>query len=352
MPDDTRRNADSTSRSLLRGVVQKYQENPYTMIRELGSAGSYGCVNEVKWTDDDGESPSTFACKTFYIEGQDPNKELQKEHKNILGLENISLNRRTHMVRLVEGFYVKPDTYCLVTEPVANELHLLHYLLESRSESDMKKLMGCLLVGLSILHDANIRHHDIHPRNILINNGVPIYTDFGLTRVFTDSDGSKTHGKAHHHVAYAAPEYHDSKLRSLFYPTARGRASDVFALGGVIFEMVAIVTGNQAMENTRPRYHWQRFGDKKTNEKAMEALNTLQRDDCCAKVIKSMLQYKAETRRNAIEAVYDLCGQDVLNGEWDAWMCQACADWCRPCIESELSREPHTEEWPYIEACN
>ena len=192
--------------------------------------------------------------------------------------------------------------------------------------------MGCLLVGLSILHDANIRHHDIHPRNILMRHGVPMYTDFGLTRVFTDFDGSKTYGKAHHHVAYAAPEF-----RYYMIPTARGRASDVFALGGVIFEIVAVITENQAMDDTRPRVNQQKFGDKETNKKAIEALKTLQRDDCCAKVIESMLQYKPGRRRKAIEAVYDLCGQSVLNGEWDAWMCQACADWCRPHMESELS---------------
>ena len=125
MPDSTRRNANSAIRSSLRS---EYQENPYEKIRDLGLPGAYGFVDEVRLTDDNGESPSTFACKTFNTKSQDPSEELRKEHENMLGLEKISVEHRTHMVRLVEGFHVKPDTYCLVTEPVANELHLLQYL--------------------------------------------------------------------------------------------------------------------------------------------------------------------------------------------------------------------------------
>ena len=46
--------------------------------------------------------------------------------------------------------------------------------------------MGCLANGLRYLHkDELVRHRDIKPANILLHNQRVLYTDFGISEVFT-----------------------------------------------------------------------------------------------------------------------------------------------------------------------
>lgn len=43
-------------------------------------------------------------------------------------------------------------------------------------------IMKGILTGLKTIHDANIVHNDLHPRNILMQKDIPKIGDFGVSR--------------------------------------------------------------------------------------------------------------------------------------------------------------------------
>ena len=84
------------------------------------------------------------------------------------------------------------------------------------------------------MHARRIRHNDIKPANILIKSGSSL-TDFGLSRYSIDGDGNTTSGIAPLSPQCYAPEVAASATRS--------ESSDVWSLGCVLFEMVAVLKG-------------------------------------------------------------------------------------------------------------
>lgn len=53
---------------------------------------------------------------------------------------------------------------------------------------------GCLSGGLAYLHGQQIKHKDIKPANILVNNGSVLLMDFGLSTDFSNSGISTSYG--------------------------------------------------------------------------------------------------------------------------------------------------------------
>ena len=79
-------------------------------------------------------------------------------------------------------------------------------------------------------------HYDIKPKNILFHNGKLLLSDFGLSRLRREEDGSQTtfeQGEG----CYLAPEC--ESITDGFEPGKMGRASDVWSLGCVIAEILA-----------------------------------------------------------------------------------------------------------------
>jgi len=88
---------------------------------------------------------------------------------------------------------------------------------------------------LSDLHQDGIIHRDLKPENILLQgDGRPLLSDFGLAKDLGDEDGELTAaGFALGTVGYMAPELLDGRRDQL------GPWTDVFALGAVLYELVA-----------------------------------------------------------------------------------------------------------------
>jgi len=94
----------------------------------------------------------------------------------------------------------------------------------------LNKVYGCLANAVQYLHENDIRHKDIKPKNILLDKNDGLYiTDFGLSRDTADASSSITDGNERGTYKYCAPEV------ARFEP--RGRAADVYSLGCVFLEI-------------------------------------------------------------------------------------------------------------------
>jgi serine/threonine protein kinase len=82
----------------------------------------------------------------------------------------------------------------------------------------------------------NVRHKDIKPRNILVNNGKVLFANFGLFFDFTDATGSTTMSLVNGMTPrYCSPEVANHE--------ARNTLSDIWSLGVVFLEMVLTLKG-------------------------------------------------------------------------------------------------------------
>jgi serine/threonine protein kinase len=117
--------------------------------------------------------------------------------------------------------------------------------------------------GLAYLHNFNPRstssedpttptlygyHHDIKPRNILVQGTDFVLADFGVSRVKTESEITQTSWKDSTYE-YGAPECRDPNT---FRPGMVGRALDIWSLACIFSEiMVYIEGGSKGIERFR-----------------------------------------------------------------------------------------------------
>lgn len=94
------------------------------------------------------------------------------------------------------------------------------------------RLTRKLAVALAALHAAGIVHRDLKPANVLLDNGEPIVTDFGLARLGGDAALTQA-GVVLGTPAYMAPEQAAGATHEV------GPGADVYALGVVLYEMLA-----------------------------------------------------------------------------------------------------------------
>lgn len=96
----------------------------------------------------------------------------------------------------------------------------------------------CLSQAISYLHGSDVRHKDIKPENILIDeSGSVILTDFGISRRFPKHTPHATNNERKFTRKYASPEIMKDEN------TFRDDPSDVFSLGCVFLEMATLLLG-------------------------------------------------------------------------------------------------------------
>jgi serine/threonine protein kinase len=154
------------------------------------------------------------------------------------------------MIRLFATYTTKKE-FVMILSPVADGGDLYNFLgeyLDCQEEAGihegrlramaqvLERAFGCLADGLSFMRRKQIRHKDIKTRNILIHNGLVIYTDFGFSVDTTLLDNSMSCGPAEMTPRYAAPE--------VIKGVSRDSSSDMFSLGCVFVEMFSALCGN------------------------------------------------------------------------------------------------------------
>ena len=81
--------------------------------------------------------------------------------------------------------------------------------------------------GLKFTHAQKIIHRDLKPQNILIKEGTPKISDWGLSRVITESSASTTISFTPH---YAAPEQINNRVKD--------ERTDIWQIGVILSELV------------------------------------------------------------------------------------------------------------------
>ena len=182
-------------------------------------------------------------------------------------LSSLRQLEHSNIINLVTS-YTKGETYNFLF-PVANGdltdlLWSEEIILPGFQTSDeiISSLWG-LSSALESMHDFNLRdfkmrqigcHFDIQPRNILCLNGKLVLSDFGLSRLVPEENGSRSLFKRGE-GSYIAPECEPSDRD--FEPGKIGRASDVWSLGCILLEVLVYVAGGVSNGPRMVRQFWE-----------------------------------------------------------------------------------------------
>lgn len=100
----------------------------------------------------------------------------------------------------------------------------------------VRKYFVCLSQALRYIQEQGVRHKDIKPKNILIDeSGSVLLSDFGLSKISPFCTSHVTHEHQNYDPKYVSPE--------MFNNRPGGDLSDVFSLGCVFLEMATILQG-------------------------------------------------------------------------------------------------------------
>ncbi|KAL1591341.1 hypothetical protein SLS60_012085 [Paraconiothyrium brasiliense] len=215
--------------------------------RILGE-GAHGLVEEVKLS-------NGLICVRKRISRPKPFKS-QKVLFNAFASElNIMRQAKHHHCVQLLGSYTDYDSVAILSLPVA-DMDLAAFLdlpsaLTPNRERSLRRNMGCLCNALAYLHRNNIRHKDLKPQNVLIHGDNLLLTDFGFSLDFSDETASTTTGRpSAWTVRYAAPEVLNFEARS--------RATDIYALGCVLIEMISRLYGSRLQDL---KMYWKTHGN-------------------------------------------------------------------------------------------
>jgi hypothetical protein len=103
----------------------------------------------------------------------------------------------------------------------------------ARKEAAAVGIMRGILTGMSHAHDEGKLHRDLKPSNVLMHNGEPVVSDFGIARDI-DIDGTTLTRTAQElgTLRYMAPEQSADAKRC-------GKPADVYALGKIFAQMLS-----------------------------------------------------------------------------------------------------------------
>jgi tetratricopeptide (TPR) repeat protein/tRNA A-37 threonylcarbamoyl transferase component Bud32 len=210
------------------GHVPSLEVSPFTTIDKIGM-GSSAYVESVSLKED------RYAQKVFILKGPSANQ-LKKQVK-----DEVSVLQRLEHPHIVQIFctFEEKNYFAMVMQPLAAgdlEVFLSRRTGTLELSPLVEKWLGCLAVTLSFLHSHGVKHRDIKPRNILVNGGRILFSDFGSSRDCSLESGMSTDGPAYGHTKiYSAIEVIEAEKRN--------ETADVFSLGCVFTEMVSALCG-------------------------------------------------------------------------------------------------------------
>lgn len=230
----------------LRDLPSEEIEKQLNVVGPLGF-GSLGVVDEVKGPN---AAKLSFARKRVLLP---PGKRTQylkivrDEAKVVEGLVH------THIVHVFGTYEHNPKSgipsFSLLMFPVGDGN--LSDLLRSASSSEvdfdktdipiwLMQWFSCLSSALAFIHGHGVRHQDIKPSNIIHLREHVFFTDFSSSDVFGPDSTTSTESPVRSSAMYSAPEILNQKADPENLKR-HGTRSDIFALGCVFMEMLAVI---------------------------------------------------------------------------------------------------------------
>ena len=101
------------------------------------------------------------------------------------------------------------------------------------ASDEAARMLASIADAVHFLHQNGVLHRDLKPSNILLDkDSRPHVTDFGLARIFGDQSQLTGSGAIVGTPSYMSPEQASGRTRLI------GPASDVYALGAMLYEML------------------------------------------------------------------------------------------------------------------
>jgi hypothetical protein len=218
------------------------QQNLLTVVSFLGH-GSLGVVEEVR-VPHASRVFLSFVRKRVKISRRSKDKTLQIVQKEAAALEAL---RHAHIIKIIgsylDGLAQGQQFYSLLMFPVGQrDLKTLLELDDDEQLAAKRKIwfprwFQCLSSALAYMHSRGVRHQDIKPSNIVHRGEDIFFTDFSSAGMFTVGQITSTENPSRSALMYAAPERFSSEEGFMRH----GRGTDVFGLGAVFCEMLAVL---------------------------------------------------------------------------------------------------------------
>lgn len=202
------------------------------------------------------------------------NRHLKKEDA-VTEVEHLLRLQHAHIVRLV-GTYTIRRQLAILLYPAADwdldaflddQLEIAEALQESNARA-LERFFGCLANAMAFIHEHNVKHMDIKPKNILVKQrAIGVYrvyiADFGIARSYQSPADLETDSPVSFTRIYAAPE--------VVLQDKRGLKADVFSLGCVFTEMLATLYSMRAFPKCDERQRLLVLRKERTNNPAFHA---------------------------------------------------------------------------------
>ena len=151
------------------------------------------------------------------------------EARALVGLARTATGQQD-IVRVQTFFEANGTAYMVMEYIVGRTLQaMLREHPHGLAPAELRRILGGILGGLAVVHDAGLMHRDIKPANILLRDDVrPVLIDFGSSR---EAQGTQTHGFTQiFSGGYAPPEQ--------VMGTRQGPFSDIYAVGAIGYEAI------------------------------------------------------------------------------------------------------------------
>ncbi|CAN9266899.1 unnamed protein product [Alternaria alternata] len=196
-----------------------------------------------------GHGPSTIevAMKRFSPLNNSRERTFMKQKVT----EEIEAVKKMHHMHIIEvvgsfenpkhiGFFMLPwaeETLAsfMYNIPTAGNNVKLEDGRDYRTVQYLVSTMGCLAHALKYVHEKGMKHKDIKPQNIMIDNGRVLLADFGLSKA-VEKGNTTTYGPTGFSKRYAPKEVLDPQ-------SGRTEKQDIFSLGCCFIEIFAVYKG-------------------------------------------------------------------------------------------------------------
>ncbi|KAF0542821.1 kinase-like protein [Gigaspora margarita] len=187
-------------KAILDGHINFLDYNKFTEPVVIG-VGGFGKVFKYEWKD----TELSVALKCLRVDKNIDDKTI----KNFIN--ELKLLRKVSNHQNIIAFYgvTKDDSgyYNLILQYADNGT-LREYLeanIIKLQWADKLRIAKEIGLGLLFLHDHNIIHRDLHSKNILIHQGIPKLTDFGLSKQINETSMT-SNSIIHGMPAYIEPQ--------------------------------------------------------------------------------------------------------------------------------------------------